>query len=335
LRSDVWLAASAAFCDLHRHDDAERCVRASLEAVEAGAPEHHRMRAISQLGVIAQGRGQFDRCEAHYAEALELATHLGSERSRGTCLGNLGIMRRWRGDLEAARKRFEEAEAVFRSLGMRDYAAYSKLNLAETRWFGGDRTEASRLAQDATRELRVHGAAFYVVIALTLLARMHFLEEHLETAEAYAMEARAIARRARLREHYVLYALAAIAEWRGDPELALELAVEALGQAHAKPGDVRSVLMLLAVAEGSRGNHDRCAWMSACAGALRDARSGEQDPANALLGARLDDHANRAREVLGADAYEAARAEGLTLEFSQAARRIFATYPLVPGAENE
>lgn len=325
-RAGIWLSACNAYNDMDRYDDAERFVDAILEEVTRGASQNYRVIATSQRGNVAMGRGDFDRCEACYAEARDESAALGLTQQRASASGNLGIMKRWRGELDEAWQLFTESEALYRELELWDYVAHCRVHLAETAFFRGDQDEARRLATDATRQLRVQGSFFNLVGGLTLLARIAFADDHLESAEAYGLEALAIARRAGLPCKYVRYALSQIAVWRGDHDLGAELAVDALAESHHKPGDVRSALLHLAPAEGSRGRYAALAWMLGCTESLRHPRSGNQDPGNLRVSELLDTLRARAQAALGSDVFEAKVAEGASLTYQEAAERVLTTY---------
>jgi tetratricopeptide (TPR) repeat protein len=92
----------------------ERFVRAADHSDQ----DEDRARALTNLGHVHRTRGEFDRAEQAYNEALNINEAIGRKRGIADVYCNLGIIHRIRGDLGAAEKLHRLALAINEELGL-------------------------------------------------------------------------------------------------------------------------------------------------------------------------------------------------------------------------
>jgi tetratricopeptide (TPR) repeat protein len=104
----VRAALGEALLGCGRFDAAERALAAALSAA---TDPRERLAAHAGLGLVAHGRGDLPRAEAHYAEALDLAIAHGDPGAEARARRDLGNLSLQRGELDRARAHYEEALA--------------------------------------------------------------------------------------------------------------------------------------------------------------------------------------------------------------------------------
>lgn len=89
--------------------------RALDDADRLGATAERALAVLNQ-GIVDEQRGDYDRAEARFLEALRLSSTLGDERAIGHALNCLGVIALHRGEIEEASPLFLEAMRRFRAL---------------------------------------------------------------------------------------------------------------------------------------------------------------------------------------------------------------------------
>jgi DNA-binding CsgD family transcriptional regulator/tetratricopeptide (TPR) repeat protein len=217
----------------HLSEGQEWLERALARGPEAPAPA--RAKALNDAGNLAHKRGEFERSEAHYKEALNLWRALGDRRNVAVALHNLGISALKRGDFEQAEALHGESLAIARELGDQHTVAIS-INLwgvlARNR---GDNERARACYEESLALFRALGDNANVGLVLNNLARIARDLEDWEGASALCAESLALFQELGDRQGlaWVLSNLAIMAQRRGAWEQSARLhgATEALRDA--------------------------------------------------------------------------------------------------------
>jgi non-specific serine/threonine protein kinase len=122
--------------------------RAWLERALAACPDVGaalRATALNGIGNLAEGLGDGERSRAAFLEAIDLRRALGDEFGTGIVLNNLGIIERDLGHADAAEAAWLEALAIFEAAGKPERVATVVGNLGILARDRGDFAEAQRL----------------------------------------------------------------------------------------------------------------------------------------------------------------------------------------------
>jgi tetratricopeptide (TPR) repeat protein len=206
-----------------RVDEAEPLIREALALDRQIFGENHSYVAASlrNLGTVLKLKGEFAEAEQHYREALAINRALFGPEHRvvATDLNNLGTVRRLRNDLPGAIGYFREAVGQARRLMGEDHinTIAASVNLGRALQAQGNAAEAEQLLRGASDKLDTANAGQLVWylnaqsgLGLALvaqgrkteardlleraveLARQHFGEDHLRTADARLAFGRAL-----------------------------------------------------------------------------------------------------------------------------------------------
>ncbi|MGE0545042.1 MAG: tetratricopeptide repeat protein [Dehalococcoidia bacterium] len=199
------------------------------------APTSARAKALNGAGNLAHKRGEFERAEAWYEEALSLWRELGDRRNVAVALHNLGVSALKRRDFERAEALHSESLAIARELGDQPTVAIS-INLwgvlARNR---GDNERARACYEESLALFRALGDNANVALVLNNLARVERDLEDWERAAALCAESLALFQELGDRQGlaWVLSNLAIMAQRRGAWEQSARLhgATESLREA--------------------------------------------------------------------------------------------------------
>ena len=97
-------------------------------------PAAHRRRVqrgeqLSNLGILAKLRGDYDGAEARYRQSLEIQERLGDQAGMATCYNNLGNLAELRGDYNDAEAHHRRSLEIKEHLGNQAGMAASYNNL--------------------------------------------------------------------------------------------------------------------------------------------------------------------------------------------------------------
>lgn len=95
-------------------EQAEQFARRRLELAAPGSADA--ARALTNLGVLAQTKGELDRAETLLNQAVEIDRRIGNREGLARDIGNLALVPEARGDLDRAAALFNEALALARTV---------------------------------------------------------------------------------------------------------------------------------------------------------------------------------------------------------------------------
>ena len=104
---------------------------------------------IHQLGVLAQGRGDYDEAARQYQRALDIFEQLGDHARIATTYHELGVLAQGRGDYDEAARQYQRALDISERLGDQAGAATTYHELGRLAQARGDYDEAARQYQRA------------------------------------------------------------------------------------------------------------------------------------------------------------------------------------------
>ena len=113
-------------CLTHDYDKAEAY---SLKALDVAPDHRNRARALSNLGIVAEGRQDFAIARDHYDQALSIFHEIDDQRGAASTLNNLGMTADTQGDYDNAQQYYAEALAIFEQIGYRHGIATACNNL--------------------------------------------------------------------------------------------------------------------------------------------------------------------------------------------------------------
>jgi predicted ATPase/DNA-binding NarL/FixJ family response regulator len=214
--------------------EGDACLERALARWPA-APPRLRADALDSVGSVAHKRGDNERAQAHYEEALELMRALGDRRGIALTLHNLGIVLMTQGEFERAEAVQGESLATLRELRDQHSVALSLTSggvLARNR---GDNQRARAFYEESLALFRALGDSSNVALLLNNLARVARDQLEWERADALCAESLALYQELGDRQGitWVLSNLAIIAQRRGAWERSARLygAAEALSAA--------------------------------------------------------------------------------------------------------
>ncbi len=121
-----------------RHDDAERLYLLARESAALSGESRLAAMTASNLGVIANVRGEERKAREYYQSSLTHARSAGRADQAITALGNLGQLHTQAGDLVAANRHLVEANELATIMGDRNMLITIELLLARLRIRQGD-----------------------------------------------------------------------------------------------------------------------------------------------------------------------------------------------------
>jgi tetratricopeptide (TPR) repeat protein len=251
----------------------------------AHAPTEERASALAAAGILASDQGSHEEAQALYEQSLMIRRARGDRRGIANTLNNLGLLAWNQGDYGTARALCEESLVIWREIGDKRGTAGCLNNLANAAAMQGDRAPARLYYEEALRLNRELGNKTWEAHILNNLGDMAFDENDVATAKSLYRESLAL-----LRDIGDRHALDSLLESLG-----------VLASAGANKNDPSAAV--------------RTVRLLAAAQALRDA-VGTALPSSDR--AAFEQHVSDARNLLGAERFAAAWAEGQRMKLEQA-----------------
>lgn len=178
-----------AYLDLGRFEAAElECSRAVELARRAGS-RHNESVALDQLGVAAQGRGDFERAVGFFGESLVIEGELGIGRGVAQRHRRIGEALLQAGRLADAARQLRLAQEMFGEIGDGKAEALTTLALARIDARAGEITAAKRELERAAAVLDKSGSAVYQSDVWVAFAEVAELEGDLGAARGHLIKA--------------------------------------------------------------------------------------------------------------------------------------------------
>jgi tetratricopeptide (TPR) repeat protein len=109
----------------------------------------HATGILHQLGIIAEGRGDYGSAERYYQDSLAISEEIGDRAGAAVSYGELGSLAGRRGDYETAEQRYQEALAILEEAGHRANIAVAYHQLGRIAEKRGDYDTAEQRYQEA------------------------------------------------------------------------------------------------------------------------------------------------------------------------------------------
>jgi predicted ATPase/class 3 adenylate cyclase len=152
--------------------------------------------ALTEAGMFAWHRGEYEKAAALHEEALALARELGDERGIGFALNSLGAQELEKGNYERATRLFEDALALSRDLGDRRTVGYALRNLGEVARYRGEYGRAATLGMESLSRFREIADGWHIARTLAWLGRITlYTSDDLEAAAGFLREGLLVAQR--------------------------------------------------------------------------------------------------------------------------------------------
>lgn len=261
-------------------------------AMDAGL----RAQALYAAAALAWAQGAYTNALTYGKESLAMCRELGDPRGIAGSLNVLGLLYQDLGDHTAARAVLEESNALSRAMGDVRGIGVTLLNLGESARALGDFPAARRLIEESLQSLRAVGDTRYIASALDYLGNVVY--EQREYAAAHALLAESLALRWTLRD------MSGIARTLGG----LARVISTLGADTARA--------------------ERAARLYGTADAVRASIGA---PIPAADRPRYEHDLDRVRSYLGEQAFQAAWAEGRSMDLERAIVEAQQT-PVLPAA---
>jgi len=165
-------AGLSVFWNIHGYLVEGRGVFAAVLALEGDAPLLAVQQCQNGLGIMLAEQGEFEAAEDAFAKALELARELGDPVRVGTALSNLGNLAQFRGDIPEARRLITAAIDSYAGAGPERNRAIATSNLGIVEFRDGDLAEADRVFRAALALAREIHERREEAAALRWLARV-------------------------------------------------------------------------------------------------------------------------------------------------------------------
>jgi tetratricopeptide (TPR) repeat protein len=121
---------------------------------------------------VAREGHELERAVEYFEEALELARTRGDKYATGVRLSNLGVIAEQRGDIAAAIAYQEQAHAIALEIGDREGAALTEINLGQLAVSSGEFLHARNHLQHALKELLALNSISYLLYAVGAFAQL-------------------------------------------------------------------------------------------------------------------------------------------------------------------
>ncbi|MFO1303901.1 MAG: adenylate/guanylate cyclase domain-containing protein [Burkholderiales bacterium] len=246
-------------------------------------------------------------------EALALAREAGDRATEATVLNNLARVLDWGVDLARARSLLEQARAINRQRGDRTLELHNASNLVNVLREQGDAAAALALAEEGLAASLASGDRWLEAIFHYLLGRVALDRGDVDAARNCNGRALALARELDMPDwqSFSLAKLAYVAVVCDDPVAARSHLVDALGI--ARKFGARINLAECFVATGILAEHVGSQGQGARFWGVAERLLGSLSSSDLLERAQIEPFQRRCREVLGEEAYDAARAAGTAL----------------------
>lgn len=174
------------------YEAAMDCASVALAVAEQGGDEANRGHAINILASVEWMQGRHDDAERLYLLARESATLSGESRLAAMTASNLGVIANVRGEERQAREYYESSLAHARSAGRADQAITALGNLGQLSTQAGHLDAADRHLVEANELATVMGDRNMLITIELLLARLRIKQGDLAGARASCSRTRAI-----------------------------------------------------------------------------------------------------------------------------------------------
>jgi putative nucleotidyltransferase with HDIG domain len=164
------------------YDAAIDCAEAARTVAEQTSDEAARGHAINILAIVQWKQGNLDEAERLYLLARQSADHSGESRLAAMTASNLGIIANVRGEERKARSYYESSLAHARSAGRADQAITALGNLGQLNTQSGHLDVANRHLTEARELATVIGDRSMVVTIELLIAKLRIKQGALEDA---------------------------------------------------------------------------------------------------------------------------------------------------------
>jgi tetratricopeptide (TPR) repeat protein len=162
-------------------DHESELIHDTLRWLPVDSPRHPAW--IHQLGVLAQGRGDYPEAERRYTQSLEIFERLGNQVGMAAGYHQLGVLAQGRGDYPEAERRYTQSLEIEERLGDQAGMAASYHQLGRLAQDRGDYPEAERrYAQSLEIEERLGNQAG-VAASYHQLGNLAYLQEDYPEAE--------------------------------------------------------------------------------------------------------------------------------------------------------
>jgi predicted ATPase/DNA-binding CsgD family transcriptional regulator len=252
-----------------------------------------RIKALYQVGRLAQQRGDYEQALAFARKSLALSRHLGDRQGMARALGLMGWVAHWQGDRDGAGALLEEGLALARESGDERTIARALLFLGDLRLRQAAHTQAAILLQESLALYQRMGDGWSTAWALCALGEVARLQGDYKRAEAH-----------------------------------LQLSLS-LYQGLDSRSEIPYPLEALALVATDQGHVQRAARLWGAASAVRDAVHALPPPS---YEADYAPYLARVRTALGEEAFAAAWAEGRALTLEQALAEAASPAELAPPA---
>jgi len=128
-------------------DQEASLIHDTLARLPADSPR--RAAWIHQLGILAQGRGDYDEAARQYQRALDINEQLGNQAGMASGYHQLGILAQHRGDYDQATRQYQHALDIREQFGDQADMASGYSQLGVLAYLRGDYDEAARQYQRA------------------------------------------------------------------------------------------------------------------------------------------------------------------------------------------
>lgn len=285
----------------------------------AGVSPATRARAFDAAGHLARDRGDHERAERFYEQALELRRELGEQRAIALTLNNLGVIAQFRGDYGRATTLHEESLDIFRSLGDEQGIGLTLLTLGVMAHLRAEIGQATEWYEEALELFRRLGDRHGVAASLTNLGNLASARGDHAAAEAYYGASLELFRSVGEQREVAacLRNLAGVARDRGDHLRAATLCHEGLAVA-AELGDRWGLAAGLALAArilAAAGHAEQAIMLFGAATTAREEADG--GPA-VTLGKTHDETVAALKAAVGPDRFAAAWASGRAMTPTEA-----------------
>ena len=223
------------FWDLRGHlaEGRQRLERALAGTTLAASPDDTRLRAaaLNAAGGLAHKQQDYARAQEYFEASLAIFRELRDWQPASAVLNNLANIAHQRRDLPRAAALLEESLTLKRELQDRRGVAFSLNNLALVARDQGHYPRAAALGAEALELFRTLAHSDGVMCALLNLGDLVRLQGRHGHALPYYRESAALAVELQSREQLAgnLEGLAAVALWRGSPDLGVRLLGAAAG----------------------------------------------------------------------------------------------------------
>lgn len=180
---------ASAYLNLGRFEAAERECSKAVELARGAGSRHNESVALDQLGMAAQGRGDFDRAVVFFCESLVIEQELGIDRGVALRHRRIGEALFQAGRITDAARHLNLAQEMFAEIGDVKAEARGAVALARIDAQAGEITAAKRRLEHAAAVFAESGSAVYQADVLLAFAEVAEREGDLDAARGQLIEA--------------------------------------------------------------------------------------------------------------------------------------------------